>query len=197
MTGPSPGVKALSPRRSPGSGPEQDSTRPVNRIWGHGMWHMILISAHAVAATAALIAGLVALPRARLFGVYLWCLVAMEVFLVAAIAVEWSVNVGTTRVIFSALAALGAVVVWRGLRARRVRTRDDAGPTARYFESVGFTLVALVDAFLVIAVLNAGAPGWAVAATGALVAAIGHVVLRVGRRRLVPEMRAPDPLPPA
>jgi len=156
------------------------------------MWHTILISAHAVTATAALTAGVIAIPRARMFGVYLGSLVAMEVFMVLAIAVEWQVIDAPTRFVFAALAGLGAVVVWCGLRAGRVRPRDGAGPTARYVENVGFTLVALVDAFLVIAVLNAGAPGWAVAATGILVAAVGHVVLRTQRRRLVPK-GPPDP----
>jgi len=156
------------------------------------MWHTILISAHAVTATAALTAGVIAVPRARMFGVYLGSLVAMEVFLVLAIAVEWEVIDAQTRFVFAALAGLGAVVMWCGLRAGRVRPRDDAVPTARYVENVGFTLVALVDAFLVIAVLNAGAPGWAVAATGILVAAVGHVVLRAQRHRLVPN-GPPDP----
>lgn len=99
-------------------------------------------------------------------------------------------NDGATRLIFTVLAALGVGVVWCGLQARRVRPRDDdAGPSPRYFASIGFTLVALVDAFLVIAVLNLGAPGWALATTGVLIAGIGHIVLRGERRRLVPGTR--------
>ncbi len=154
------------------------------------MWHTIFISTHAATATTALIAGIVAVPRGRLFGVYLASLVMMEVFLVLAIGVQWTANDGATRLIFTVLAALGVGVVWCGLQARRVRPRDDdAGPSPRYFASIGFTLVALVDAFLVIAVLNLGAPGWALATTGVLIAGIGHIVLRVERRRLVPGTR--------
>lgn len=149
------------------------------------MWHTILITAHAVTATTALIAGSIALRWPRLFGAYLVSLVAMEVFLLLAIGEEWSVIDGPSRVLFAALAALGAVVVWRGLRARRLRPRDSAGPSARYVDNVGFTLVALLDAFLVIAVLDAGAPGWVVAGTGVVVAAIGHVALRACRPRII------------
>lgn len=150
------------------------------------MWHTLFISAHAGTATVAFVAGVIALRRGWLFGLYLGSLVGMEVFLVGAIAVEWSANDPATRALFAALAALGGVVVWRGLRARLARPPADAdGPSARYFESVGFTLVALADAFVVIAVLNAGAPGWAVAATGIGIAIAGHFVLRHARRRLV------------
>lgn len=150
------------------------------------MWHIIFISAHAVTATAALIAGLVAVAQGRLFGVYLGSLVLMEVFLLLAIGAGWSVTDPATRIVFAALAALGAVIVWCGLRARRVRPRaHDAGPSGPYFANLGFTLVALVDAFLVIVVLDLGAPGWALATTGVVVAGIGHIVLRVEHRRLV------------
>jgi hypothetical protein len=43
---------------------------------------------------------------------------------------------------------------------------------------VGFTLVALFDAFAVIAILGAGAPIWLVVGTGLLIALAGHLTLR-------------------
>jgi len=166
--------------------PPQDSSRIVEH-WRPIVWHTIFITVHAASATTALIAGIVAVPRGRLFSVYLGSLVTMEVFLVLAIGVQWPARDGATRIIFAALAGLGAVVVWCGLQARRSRPGDDdAGLSSRYFASLGFTLIALVDAFLVIAVLNVGAPGWAGATTGVLAAVVGHIVLRVERRRLIP-----------
>ncbi|HEY9372092.1 hypothetical protein [Streptomyces sp.] len=45
--------------------------------------------------------------------------------------------------------------------------------------------MALFDAFAVITVLDAGAPGWLVAVTAVVIAAAGHVVLRRVRARLV------------
>ena len=56
-------------------------------------------------------------------------------------------------------------MVWRATRARRVRPTVASGPSPVYLEHVGFTLVALFDAFCVIAVLDGGAPSWIVVGT--------------------------------
>jgi hypothetical protein len=150
------------------------------------VWHTIFITAHAVTGALALLAGSVALRRGTLFGTYLWSLVGMEVFLVLAIAVEWTELPAGTRLLFSALAALGVVMLWSAAQARPIRPSRTVLPSARYVERVGFTLVALFDAFIVILVLNAGAPGWLIAAAGVLVAVAGHFVLREARARLAP-----------
>jgi len=76
-------------------------------------------------------------------------------------------------------------MLWRAASTRSIRP-PSAGPSPRYVAHVGFTLVALLDAFLVVAVLNLGAAGWVVAAVGLLVAGAGHFVLRAVRDRLVP-----------
>lgn len=149
------------------------------------MWHSIFIAVHAVTGGIALLAGCVAIGRRALFGTYLWSLVAMELFLVLAIAAEWAVIDATARVLFAAFAVLGLFMLWRADQARRIRPSSPAGLSASYFAHVGFTLVALFDAFIVILVLNLGAPGWLVAAAGILIAVAGHVVLRAVRERLV------------
>lgn len=79
---------------------------------------------------------------------------------------------------------LGLVLLWRADQGRRIRPSGSAGPSASYVAHVGFTLVALFDAFIVILVLNAGAPGWLVAAAGVLIAVAGHFVLGAVRERL-------------
>ena len=155
------------------------------------MWHTIFINVHAVTGTLALLAGSVALRRGALFGTYLWSLVAMEVFLVLAIAVEWAKLPAATRVLFAAFAFLGVVMLWRAARARPIRPSRTVPPSARYIGHVGFTLVALFDAFVVILVLNAGAPGWLVAAAGVLIAVAGHFVLREAKARLAPTTAVP------
>lgn len=132
-----------------------------------------------------MLAGYVAIGRRTLFGTYLWSLVAMEVFLVLAIAAEWAVNDVVSRVLFVAFAVLGLFMLWRADQARRIRPSGSAGPSASYVGHVGFTLVALFDAFIVILVLNLGAPGGLVAAAGVLIAVAGHFVLRAVRERLV------------
>ena len=155
------------------------------------MWQTIFLAAHAVTATTALIIGIVTVLRSRLFGTYLGSLVAMETFLVLAVSVQWSAYSWPARAAFGALAALGGVVVWQGLLAWQSRPPDGATLSVRYFEHAGFTLVALVDGFLVVTVLDTGAPGWAVAATGVVVALAGHFALRVGRRWIITDTHQP------
>lgn len=150
------------------------------------MWHTLFITVHAVTGAVALLAGSVALRRGAMFGTYLWSLVGMELFLVLAIAAEWAELPTGTRVLFTALAVLGVVMLWRAARARPIRPSRTVPPTTRYVEHVGFTLIALFDAFVVILVLNAGAPGWLIAAAGVLIAVAGHFLLRAARARLVP-----------
>jgi hypothetical protein len=145
------------------------------------MAHDMLVAAHAAAGTIALAAGGVALRRGRLFDVYLGALVGMGVFLVLALALSWTATDPAARVLFTALAGLAAVMVWRAALARRERPTAGAGPSDTYVGHVGFTLVGLSDGFAVVAVLNAGAPIWLVVGTGVGVALVGHLAL--GRAR--------------
>jgi len=46
---------------------------------------------------------------------------------------------------------------------------------------VGLTLVGLVDAFVVVTILNAGVPGWVTAIVGVAIAVAGHRL--IGRAR--------------
>jgi hypothetical protein len=135
------------------------------------MLHGILIALHASTGLLALVFGAVALRKRGFFDVYLGSLAGMTVFLGLAVAVEWSVLDTGARVLFGAFALLAAVMVGRGVLARRAR-----GPA--YLAHIGFTLVALFDAFVVVAVLDLGAPIWLVVGAGVLIAAAGHVVLR-------------------
>jgi hypothetical protein len=141
------------------------------------MVHDMFVAAHAAAGLLALVAGGVALRRGRLFDVYLAALAGMGVFLVLALAVSWTDTDPAARVLFTALAVLAAVMVRRAVLARRDRPTA-AGPSEGYLGHVGFTLVGLSDGFAVVAVLNAGAPGWLVVGTGVGIALAGHVLLR-------------------
>jgi hypothetical protein len=142
------------------------------------MGHSLLIAAHAGTGGIALIAGCVTIVRRRWFGIYFGALIAMEVFLVMAIAARWSTTGTSAQILFSAFALLGLFMVWRANQARRAPLGHD------YVEHVGFTLVALFDAFIVILVLNLGAEPWLVAGSGVLIAVAGHFVLRAVHRRL-------------
>ncbi len=145
--------------------------------------HSLLIALHAGTGLVALLAGGVALfRRGGLFGLYLGSLIATTVFLALAVAVEWAVLDAGARVLFTAFTLLAVVMVARGFLARRLPPATPA-----YLEHVGFTLVALFDAFVVIAVLNAGAPVWLVVASGVLIAVAGHFALQATKRALVGE----------
>lgn len=156
--------------------------------------YLVAVIAHALFGVAALAAGVVAFERpGRAFRPYLIALGLMLGFLVAAVALEWGRLDAGTRMLFGALTALGAVVVACGIEAYRARPARGGSPDARYRRALGFTLVALTDAFLVIAVLDLGAPPWAVVATGVVVAAAGHWALR--RRTAVLEGGQPRGAP--
>ena len=158
------------------------------------MLHGTLIALHAAAGLTALVAGGIALRRGRFFDVYLWALVGTTVFLAAAVGVAWAATGAGARLLFGAFTALAAVMVWRAVLARRVRPAGT--PTVAYVEHVGFTLVALFDAFVVVAVLDAGAPGWLVACAGVVVACAGHVAIRWARRTLTAQPSRSTPTAP-
>lgn len=149
------------------------------------MWHTILIGAHAVTGGVSLLAGLVAIGRRTpLFGVYLWSMVGMAAFLVAAVAEEWATLDVAAQVLFAAFGVLAGYMVGRAEQARRLRPAAGQRPVAAYVNHVGFTLIALFDAFVVILVLNAGAPVWLIVVAGVAVGVAGHYVLVAARRRI-------------
>lgn len=149
------------------------------------MWHTSFIAAHAVAGGIAFVTGCVTLARRVLFGTYLWSLVAMEALLALAIAADWATIDTAARILFIVFCLVGVLMIWRADQARRIRATESAAPSASYVAHVGFTLVALFDAFVVIVVLDAGAAIWLVTAVGILVAVAGHFVLRTVGERLV------------
>lgn len=93
------------------------------------------------------------------------------------------INTGA-RVLFAAFVGLAWFMVWLAARARRIRPSGSARPSRRYLDHVGFTLVALFDAFAVITVLDLGAPIWLVVGTGLAIALAGHLAIRWAKRDL-------------
>jgi hypothetical protein len=118
---------------------------------------------------------------------YFWSLVACIAFVVAAVAVDWN-GLEAASHLFAALTTLGALMVWRGAKARRIAAVSRPQRSARELDHLGFTLVALLDAF-VIGALDLGAPGWLLGVVAIAVAAMGHVWITRLKRRLVPPSR--------
>jgi hypothetical protein len=148
------------------------------------MLHTILIAAHTASGLVAFVAGVVAIRRGRLFGVFLWSLFGTILFLVAALAVDWKELGAVQQGVFAALAALGVYMVLRGLQARSVRPIRASRPTADYVDHVGFNLIALFDAFVAVLVLDIGFPVWLVVAVAVLVAIVSSLVLRAIKHQL-------------
>lgn len=134
--------------------------------------YAVLITAHAVAASTALAATMGG-RRPRWFAVYESSMVAMLMLLVGAIAVDLDGRDSARHIVAVALVALGAVMVGHAELARRVRTE----PSTRFVDHVGFTVVGLVDAFVIVALVNAGAPGAVAATVGAVIAVAGHLAI--------------------
>lgn len=149
--------------------------------------HVTLIAIHATAGIAALIAGLAAIRRRRWFPPYLSALIVTLLALAAVVALDWSTLNLATRGVYAGFLVFAAVLIGQGERARRAQlqraTRGHAADRT-YTAAVGFTVVALFDAFVVIAVLDLGAPVWLLVVVGVLIAAVGHSGLSRQLRRI-------------
>lgn len=156
------------------------------------MWHTLFITIHAVSGVVAFVSGYVTLRRGSLFPLFLGSLTAMAVSLVPALATAWGGLDAVTRVLFAALTGLAAFLVWRAARAGRIRPAAGNPSSSAYIDHVGFALVALVDAFVVVTVLNLGAPGWLIATAGVAIAVAGHLAIQGEKRRRVCALERPS-----
>jgi hypothetical protein len=153
------------------------------------MWRSVLVTLHAASGLLAFVAGCLALRRPSHLDTYFWSLVACIALVVAVVAIDWNELAAPSRALFTALGALGALMVWRGAQARRIAAASGTQWSARQLDHLGFTLVALLDAFVVIAALDLGAPGWLLGVVAIAVAAIGHAWITRLKRRLAPPSR--------
>ncbi len=152
--------------------------------------HAALIALHTIAGLTALVVSGVATRRASFFGTYFWSLTACMLLLAGVIAVDWSGLDASSRALFTAFVALGVYMIWRATQARRLLPIMSDQLSSRYLDHLGFTLVALLDAFIVILVLSLGAPPWLLVSIGVLVAAGGHCTITTLKRRLTPTTSA-------
>jgi hypothetical protein len=146
--------------------------------------HTLLIVGHAAAGFVGLVVGCaVLLPprshRSRRFLTYLVSVIALVVFLVAVVVVDWGGLGDGQRVTFSLLTALGLYTAARALRAHRLLERRPAGWRAAYIDHVGFTVISLFDGFVLVGAIDLGAPLPVVVGVGAAGVIVG--VLAVNR----------------
>lgn len=158
--------------------------------WTRDMIHTILISGHAAAGIAALIAGCLAIRHDRAMSPYLASVMALLAFLVAAVALDWSSQATGLRLTFAALTLLAAYVLYRATQAASTRRPGAGQQSPQFLDHLGFTLIALLVGFVAIAILDLGAPTWVVAA-GLVCIAVGHTALQ--RMKALETKRPPSP----
>jgi len=146
--------------------------------------HAVLIALHATAGLVALNAGGLAITRRRAFGLYFWSLAGCLGALAAVVADDWAGRDTTSRVTSLAFLALGGFMLCRAVQARRVLHDPSTESSPRYLDHLGFTLVALLDAFVVIAILDVTELGWLAATIGVAGAAAGHRALASTKERV-------------
>ncbi len=146
------------------------------------MLRTILIASHAASGIVAFGFGCKGLrPRApgvsstvRLYIGALWLMVLL---LLIVVAIDWMTIGLTSRLIFGALSLFALFIGWRGWQAFEVLRRRVPDGRGAYIESVGFTLIALFDGFVIIGALDLGAPTWFVVAIGVLGIVVGRYAL--------------------
>lgn len=153
----------------------------------------LLIAVHALAGVLAFVAGTELVrdvragrPPPEAFGRYEIALAVVVAALVPAVLLDWPDLEAGTRAAFAALVALALVLVARAELARRLRDDRSVAARRRVVEHVGFTLVALVVGFVVVAAINLGIPPWGSGAIGATTVLIGHRRVAAARRAVGP-----------
>src|SRR2546425_12020143 len=114
------------------------------------MLHAALISVHAAAGVLGLLLGVSALrppgtskDRRLLRRTYSGALVALLLFLLAVIAVDWPKLPASSRAIFTGLPGLGFVIVARAHLALQAVRHPRPGWRGRYMDHMYFTYISL------------------------------------------------------
>lgn len=152
------------------------------------MWRTVFITLHAAAGVIAFVAGCLALRWRGYLSAYFWSLIAMVGFLAVVVAVDWAGLNTASRALFAALLGLAGYMIWRAFQAHRMRSAPGSDQRAHAFDHIGFTLIGLFDGFVIILVLDLGAPVWL-----AVVVAVAGVV--AGRATLGRVKSQITPLP--
>ena len=114
----------------------------------------------------------------------------MLLFLIVAVATDWSQLDTLKRAIFAGLLLLGAYTGFRAwLAARKLNT--SLNPPG-YVADIGFTLIALFDGFVIVTAFDLGAPIWLVVIVGALGIILGVTGIHQLKRRAANHARFPQ-----
>lgn len=131
------------------------------------MTREMLVVIHAGSGIAGLVVGLVVFappPRSggsRLLArtAYGLLLAILVVSLLGLIVRDWPTLETAARIVFSGLAALGGVMLFRIYRAHRIAESEGPGWERRYVGHVYFTYISLWVGFAIVPALRSGNPG--------------------------------------
>ncbi len=151
------------------------------------LW-LIMIILHTVSGVVCFASGLAILSLKRLkkypwlLSVFIGSLVGLVVFMVAAMASHWSAISTLERWIFSGLVVLGLYMLLRAEQAGHAVKREKIDYEA-YIGHIGFGLISLFNGFIIVGLIDLGAPAVVVVA-GAVAASIaGQQSLKKLKRR--------------
>ena len=152
--------------------------------------HGILILLHAVTATLAFLAGclLIISPKyfssRSLFYLYLWSVVAMALLLTGAIVVYWGEYSDVEQIVFPGLLGLALFMLFRAWGAGVVFAAQQNDWKLGYVEHIGFTLISLLEGFIIVGGLDLGFPGWLVAIVAIMGLFAGRWLIGFAKRRV-------------
>lgn len=143
--------------------------------------HAVFVVVHALAATLALVSGVVTVHTGRGFGLHQVGVVVMALALGPSIAFGWSGFAPVARVTFLALAGLAVFMVVQTIQARRARGWGvvPVGQVLRpeFVRLLGFNLVALTVAGTVVPVLRVGGGVVGILVAVAVTVTLGHLLV--------------------
>ena len=155
--------------------------------------HDVLIWSHAAAGVISFAAGIVSLRLRSVaswwFRGYLAALVALVVFMVAVVAVDWLDLDLASRLVYTGLIVLGGYMLWRAWQAQLELRVQSSRWRTKYLDHVGFTLISLFDGFVIVGAIDLHLPGWLVAVIAVAGVVVGIATIGRLKKRWIPEPR--------
>jgi hypothetical protein len=150
------------------------------------LW-LFLIVLHAVSAIicfAAVIA-LLSPPRVKrypvLIKIFLISLIGMIIFMVFATISHWNDLSVAERIVFSGLPILGLYMLYRGLLAMK-KIKGDM--PVEYIDDIGFALISLFNGFIIVGLIDLGAPPFLTPVVGVAGTVLGSKYIKSIKLRL-------------
>jgi uncharacterized membrane protein len=119
-----------------------------------------------------------------LFSLYAWFLIGLVVFLAGAMLVYWTQYSRIERILFPGLFGLGLYMLYRAHSAHHLLANRQGNWKQAAIEHNGFTLILLLEGFIIVMVLNSGGPGWLVALFAILGIVLGRRAIGSAQQRV-------------